>query len=122
MIRYEAEFAPSKVAITFDVCVAPKTSPSASVSLSSTESSPVFSKDPTDTRKALEAFQSFISTYPNSDKLEEANTHYQELRYKLQKKYFEIAKVYYTTADYDLRNYKASIQAFDNLLNDFFII
>lgn len=82
-------------------------------------SSPVFSKDPTDTRKALEAFQSFISTYPNSDKLEEANTHYQELRYKLQKKYFEIAKVYYTTADYDLRNYKASIQAFDNLLNDY---
>jgi outer membrane protein assembly factor BamD len=41
------------------------------------------------------------------------------LRYKLQKKYFEIAKTYYRTADYDLRNYNAAIQAFDNLLSDY---
>ena len=81
--------------------------------------SPVFSKDPTDTRKALDAYQNFINTYPNSDKIPEANKHYKELRYKLQKKYFEIAKTYYTTADYDLRNYKAAIQAFDNLLSDY---
>ncbi|MHB0754197.1 outer membrane protein assembly factor BamD [Polaribacter sp. M15] len=81
--------------------------------------SPVYSQDPTDTNKALEAFQNFITTYPNSDKLDEANQHYKDLRYKLQKKYFEIAKVYYTTADYDLRNYKAAIQAFDNLLSDY---
>jgi outer membrane protein assembly factor BamD len=81
--------------------------------------SPVFSKDPTDTNKALEAYQTFINAYPDSDKIEEANKHYKELRYKLQKKYFEIAKVYYTTADYDLRNYKAAIQAFDNLLGDY---
>ena len=81
--------------------------------------SPTFSTDPTDTNKALEAFQTFINTYPNSDKLEEANKHYKDLRYRLQKKYFEIAKVYYTTADYDMRNYKAAIQAFDNLLADY---
>lgn len=81
--------------------------------------SPEFSKDPTDTNKALEAFQTFINTFPDSDKLEEANKHYKELRYKLQKKYFEIAKTYYTTADYDMRNYKAAIQAFDNLLEDY---
>jgi outer membrane protein assembly factor BamD len=81
--------------------------------------SPVFSKDPTDTKKALESFQNFINNYPNSDKIDEANQHYKELRYKLQKKYFEIAKTYYTTSDYDLRNYKASIQAFDNLLSDY---
>ena len=81
--------------------------------------SPEFSKDPTDTNKALEAFQSFIATYPISDKIDEANKHYKDLRYKLQKKYFEIAKTYYTTADYDLRNYKAAIQAFDNLLSDY---
>jgi len=81
--------------------------------------SPEFSKDPTDTNKALEAFQSFINAFPDSDKLEEANKHYKELRYKLQKKYFEIAKTYYTTADYDMRNYKAAIQAFDNLLEDY---
>jgi outer membrane protein assembly factor BamD len=81
--------------------------------------SPVFSKDPTDTNKALEAFQSFISTYPDSDKIDEANKHYKEIRLKLQKKYFEIAKTYYTTAEFDLRNYKAAIQAFDNLLSDY---
>jgi outer membrane protein assembly factor BamD len=81
--------------------------------------SPRFSIDPTDTNKALEAFQSFINTYPASDKVEEANKHYSEIREKLEKKYFEIAKTYYRTADYDLRNYKAAIKAFDNLLEDF---
>ena len=81
--------------------------------------SPRFSIDPTDTNKALESFQSFINTYPDSDKIEEANKYYSELRSKLEKKYFEIAKTYYRTADYDLRNYKAAIQAFDNLLEDF---
>ena len=81
--------------------------------------SPSFSLDATDTNKALESFQSFINKYPTSSKIEEANKHYKELRYKLQKKYFEIAKTYYRTADYDLRNYKAAIQAFDNLLGDY---
>ena len=81
--------------------------------------SPVFSLDPTDTNKALEAFQGFINEYPDSEKLPEANKHYAELRLKLQKKSFEIAKTYYRTADYDLRNYKAAIQAFDNLLSDY---
>lgn len=82
--------------------------------------SPVFSLEPTDTHKALEAFQNFIDTYPNSERIAEANKHYQEIRYKLQKKAFEIAKVYYTTADYDpARNYKAAIVAFDNLLEDY---
>ncbi|WP_255513155.1 outer membrane protein assembly factor BamD [Lutibacter sp. Hel_I_33_5] len=81
--------------------------------------SPRFSLDATDTYKALEAFQGFINTYPNSSRIEEANNHYKEIRYKLQKKHFEIAKTYYKTADYDLRNYKAAIQAFDNLLSDY---
>jgi len=81
--------------------------------------SPVYSKDPTETLKALEAFQGFINDYPDSEKIEEANQHYKDLRYKLQKKYFEIAKTYYRTADYDVRNYKAAIQAFDNLLADY---
>ena len=81
--------------------------------------SPRFSIDPTDTNKALESFQSFINMYPDSDKIDDANTYYAEIRAKLEKKYFEIAKTYYRTADYDLRNYKAAIQAFDNLLEDF---
>jgi len=82
--------------------------------------SPVFSLDPRDTNKALEAFQSFIDAYPDSERLPEANKYYQEIRYKLQKKAFEVAKVYYTTADYDpARNYRSAIVAFDNLLEDY---
>jgi outer membrane protein assembly factor BamD len=81
--------------------------------------SPRYSLDPTDVNKALTSFQDFINTYPTSPKIDEANKHYKELRYKLQKKYFEIAKTYYRTADYDLRNYNAAIQAFDNLLSDY---
>ena len=81
--------------------------------------SPRFSLDATDTRKALNSFQNFINVYPESKKIDEANKHYKELRYKLQKKYFEIAKTYYKTADYDLRNYRAAIVAFDNLLEDY---
>lgn len=81
--------------------------------------SPRFSVDPTETKKAIEAFQGFINTYPDSEKIPEANKHYQELREKLERKYFEIAKTYYRTADYDLRNYNAAIQAFDNLLENF---
>ena len=81
--------------------------------------SPRFSLDPTDTEKALNAFQGFINTYPTSSRIEEANKHYKEIRYKLQKKEFEIAKTYYRNAEYDLRNYKAAIQALDNLLGDY---
>ncbi len=87
--------------------------------LSYYKAAPSFSLDPTDTNKALESFQSFIDKYPNSDKLEEANKYYAELRAKLEKKAFEIAKTYYKTADYDTRNYRAAITAFDNLLSDY---
>ncbi|WP_231891980.1 outer membrane protein assembly factor BamD [Tenacibaculum ovolyticum] len=87
--------------------------------LSYYKASPGFSLDPTDTRKALESFQSFIDRYPDSDKLNEANKYYAELRSKLEKKAFEIAKTYYRTAGYDSRNYRAAITAFDNLLSDY---
>lgn len=87
--------------------------------LSYYKAAPAFSLDPTDTNKALESFQKFIDAYPESDKLAEANKYYSELRYKLEKKAFEIAKTYYRTADYDSRNYKAAIVAFDNLLSDY---
>lgn len=87
--------------------------------LSYYKAAPRFSLDPTDTNKALNAFQKFIDENPNSSKTAEANKYYKEIRYKLEKKSFEIAKTYYRTADYDTRNYKAAIQAFDNLLSDY---
>ncbi|MCD8418432.1 outer membrane protein assembly factor BamD [Tenacibaculum finnmarkense genomovar finnmarkense] len=87
--------------------------------LSYYKAAPSFSLDPTDTNKALASFQSFIDAYPNSNKLDEANKYYTELRSRLEKKAFEIAKTYYNTAGYDSRNYRAAITAFDNLLSDY---
>lgn len=87
--------------------------------LSYYHASPVYSLDPADTYKAIDSFQSFIDGYPQSSRIEEANNYYKELRFKLEKKAFETAKLYYNTAEYDSRNYKASIAAFDNLLGEF---
>ncbi|MBL4604197.1 MAG: outer membrane protein assembly factor BamD [Flavobacteriaceae bacterium] len=81
--------------------------------------SPKYSLDQTDTDKALVSYQNFINQYPNSSRLEEANIHYKELRFKLEKKAFEIGKNYYRTAVMDFRNYKSAIVAFDNLISDF---
>lgn len=80
---------------------------------------PRYNLDQVETRRALNSFQSFIDGFPNSNRLDEANKYYKELRYKLEKKAFEIAKGYYTTAPSDSRNYRASIIAFDNLLTEY---
>lgn len=76
--------------------------------------SPVFSLDQKTTHEALTALQAFIDTYPNSDKIEEANKSVKELQYKLEKKVFETAKQYYHIEDYI-----ASIKSFDNLISDY---
>jgi outer membrane protein assembly factor BamD len=76
--------------------------------------SPIFSLDQKTTHEALAALQGFIDTYPNSDKIEEANKSVKELRYKLEKKAFETAKQYYHIEDYI-----ASIKSFDNLISDY---
>lgn len=81
--------------------------------------SPVYSLDQTDTNKAILAFQLFINDYPDSDRVEEANKHFNELQFKLEKKAFEIGKTYYRTAVTDFRNYKSAIVVFDNLITDF---
>lgn len=75
---------------------------------------PKFSLDQTDTHKAIEVLQDFINTYPNSDKLKEANQIYKVLSERLEKKYFEISKQYLTLEKFD-----AAIVSFDNFLEDF---
>ncbi len=75
--------------------------------------SPKFSRDQKDTQKALDAFQSYIDTYPSSKRIVEANLHYDELSFRLEKKAFEIAKQYYHIEDYT-----AAIAAFENFLQE----
>ncbi|MGP8216699.1 MAG: outer membrane protein assembly factor BamD [Bacteroidia bacterium] len=62
--------------------------------------SPTYSLDQTDTKKAIDAFQTFVDDYPNSDKIKECNKYIDILRGKLEKKYFEIAKGYYIIESY----------------------
>lgn len=81
--------------------------------------SPVYSKEQKETVTAIEKLQMFINKYPESDYLPEANALIQELDYKLEKKAFEIAKLYNRIANYESEDYEASIKAFDNFLLDY---
>ncbi len=76
--------------------------------------SPRYDLDQTETIKAIGKLQAFINRFPESEKMDEANELVTELRIKLEKKSYEIAKQYHHT-----RNYKAAITAFDNFLLDY---
>lgn len=76
--------------------------------------SPVYSKDQTETKDAIEKLQTFINLFPESKYVEEANKLVKELDFKLEKKAYEIAKQYNHISDY-----KASIKSFDNFVFDF---
>lgn len=66
------------------------------------------------TLKAIEYYQLFVNTYPNSDKLEECNTSIRALRRKLEIKAFNAAYLYFKTG-----NYRAAATAFSNFLRQF---
>ncbi|SDL04272.1 Beta-barrel assembly machine subunit BamD [Salinimicrobium catena] len=76
--------------------------------------SPRYDLDQTETHKAIEKLQAFINRFPESEKLEEANELVTELRVKLEKKSYEIAKQYHHT-----RNYKAAITALNNFILEY---
>ena len=83
------------------------------------ELSPVYSKEQKETQEAIDKLQLFVNQYPDSEYLEEANKLVNELDYKLQKKAFEIAKQYNTTANFDSSDYEASIAAFEDFLFEY---
>ena len=76
--------------------------------------SPISSLDQTSTLEAIEKFQLFINRYPQGEKVKEANERIDELRKKLEDKSFDIAKLYF-----DMEEYKASVVAFENLINNY---
>jgi outer membrane protein assembly factor BamD len=76
--------------------------------------SPKYSLDQSNTIQAMTEFQLFINQYPDSERVEKANTLIDELRDKLELKNFEIAMLYYK-----MRNYEAAITTFENILKDF---
>ena len=76
--------------------------------------SPVPKLDQTNTLKAIDAFQLFITKYPGSTRVAEANKAISELRRKMELKAFQSAQLYY-----DMDQYKAAAIAFENILRDY---
>ena len=78
------------------------------------EGSMDYNLDQTNTESAINELQSFLNSYPNSEKSKNINELIDELTYKLEFKAYENAKQYYQIADY-----KAANVAFENVLDDF---
>ena len=76
--------------------------------------SPRYDLDQSETHKAITKLQNFIDRFSESERLDEANELATELRVKLEKKAYEIAKQYHHT-----RNYKSAITAFNNFISDY---
>lgn len=76
--------------------------------------SPKSSLDQESTHNAIKGMQNFINSYPKSTRVQEANEVIDKLRYKLQKKSFDIARMYFT-----IEEYNAAISAFNAHLKDF---
>lgn len=76
--------------------------------------SPIYSLDQENTYKAIEALQLFINLYPKSERVAEASKLIQDLRFKLETKSYENAKLYLTIGDY-----QSAVIAFRNSLRDF---
>jgi outer membrane protein assembly factor BamD len=76
--------------------------------------SPSFRLDQSYTRKAIDQLQLFVNTYPNSDKVQQCNQLIDAMRAKLELKAYKAAELYF-----DLREYQAAIQSFENVLKDF---
>jgi outer membrane protein assembly factor BamD len=78
------------------------------------EISPNFRLDQSNSDKAIDEFQLFVNTYPNSERVTECNNLIDELRAKKEKKAFDECNLYY-----DLKQYQAAITSFDNMLKDY---
>lgn len=76
--------------------------------------SPNAKLDQTYTQKAIGEFQSFVNTFPRSVRVEESNALIDEMREKLETKAYLQGELYY-----NLGQYQAALQSFENLLKDF---
>jgi outer membrane protein assembly factor BamD len=76
--------------------------------------SPSYSLDQTNTYEAINDLQLFLDLYPNSERVKECNELIDILRRKLEKKEYEIARLYLK-----MTNYLSAIVTFNNLLKDF---
>jgi len=80
--------------------------------------SPSYYLDQGDTNKAMEKLQSFINTYPESERQDTVNKMIKELQTKLEKKEFEIAKGY-NTIGASRGTFPNAIKSFDNFISSY---
>ncbi len=76
--------------------------------------SPTTSLDQSNTQDAIKQMQLFVNLYPNSKRLNECNELIDKLRYNLESKAYDIAKLYLKIDDY-----VAAITSFKSLLKDY---
>ena len=76
--------------------------------------SPSYRLDQQYTQKAIDQFQLFVNTYPNSDRAARCNELIDECRKKLEQKAYAQGRLYF-----DLKNYASAVHSFENLLKDF---
>ncbi|MFT5165527.1 MAG: outer membrane protein assembly factor BamD [Saprospiraceae bacterium] len=76
--------------------------------------SPTYRLDQTYTFKAIEEFQLFANTYPDSERVDQCNTLIDGMRKKLEVKAYSEAELYF-----DLQQYQSATHSFENMLKDF---
>ncbi len=76
--------------------------------------SPRPSLDQTETQDAIRELQAFINKFPQSPRVEESNNLIDELRYKLEKKAFDSALLYF-----NIRDYMAAVTSFNNVIQNY---
>jgi len=76
--------------------------------------SPTYRLDQSYTKTAIDEFQLYVNTYPESDRVEECNQLIDEMRAKLERKALESGKLYY-----ELTRYSAAINSLENTLKDY---
>jgi outer membrane protein assembly factor BamD len=84
--------------------------------------SPPYNLDQTNTLTAVDALQTFINTYPQSKYEDNCNQNLKDLRYRLERKAYEKAKLYFKTREPSFNgrpNYLATNVTIDNFKKDF---
>jgi outer membrane protein assembly factor BamD len=76
--------------------------------------SPNFRLDQSYSIQAIDEFQTFVNTYPNSEKVQRCNDLIDELRKKLERKAIARADLYY-----DMSRYQAAVKSYEIVLQDY---
>lgn len=76
--------------------------------------SPTYRLDQKYSLEAIDGFQNFVNTYPQSDKVPECNKLIDQMRKKLEQKAYTEGELYF-----NMKQYQAAMHSFENLLKDF---